>query len=250
MTSVRLLPVVIVAAFALLVLKGVGLVTEGAYMLVGTQTAQAQQATPELDDGDLLAADRASDVLFSRAEPAPISSSQLDAVPVTENTVGDKIAIGSTDGIAETERAVLERLGERRTELDILAGDLDTRMALVEAAERRLAERIANLEAIEARISALVDERKAIDDTQFANLIGMYENMKPADAAAIFDELAVDVLVRVARGMSPRKLSPVMAKMTRARAQELTLRLAAVEPEPMLDAPIDELANLPQIVGQ
>lgn len=250
MRSIRLLPIVIVAAFALLILKSVGLVTEGGYTLVGTQLAQAQQTVPALDDGDLLAADRASEVLFSRAEPAPISSSQLDAVPVTENTVGDKIAIGSTDGIDQTERAVLERLGERRTELDILSADLDTRMALIEAAEQRLAERIANLEAIEARISSLVDERKALDDTQFSNLVGMYETMKPGDAAAIFDSLAVDVLVRVARGMNPRKLSPVMAKMTTERAQELTLRLAAVEIEPTLDAPIDELANLPQIVGQ
>lgn len=250
MTSIRLLPIVIVAAFALLILKGVGLVTEGGYTLLGTELAQAQQSEPQFDESDDLAADRASEVLFSRAEPAPISSSQLDAVAVTENTAGDKIAIGSTDGIDLTERAVLERLGERRTELDILASDLETRMALVEAAEVRLAERIANLEAIEARISALVDERKTMDDTQFSNLVGMYETMKPSDAAAIFDSLAVEVLVRVARGMNPRKLSPVMAKMQTDRARELTLRLAAVEPEPMLDAPIDDLANLPQIVGQ
>lgn len=257
MTSIRLLPIVIFATFALLVLKGVGLVTEGGYVLVGTNTAQAQQQAeqtqqvePAFDERDVRAADRASETLFSRAEPAPLSTSQLDAVPVTENTSGDKIAIGSTDGLDQTERAVLERLSERRTELEIYESNLEVRTALVEAAEKRLAERIAGLEAIEARINALVDEKKAMDDSQFAGVVGMYETMKPSDAAAIFDSLAMEVLLRVARNMNPRKMAPVLAKMSTERARELTLRLASVTPEPALDAPIDDFDNLPQIVGQ
>jgi flagellar motility protein MotE (MotC chaperone) len=120
---------------------------------------------------------------------------------------------------------------------------------VVEAAEKRLAERIAGLEAIEARISSLVDERKGQDDSQFSALVNMYENMKPADAADIFNELEMDVLLRVARAMNPRKMSPVMAKMATPKAQSLTLRLAEFEVEPSLDEPIDNLENLPQILG-
>ena len=250
MTSVRLLPIVVFAAFALLVLKGVGIVTEGGYVLLGTDLVLAQQEQqPAFDESAVRAADRASENLFSRAEPAPISSNQLDAVPVVENTAGEKIAIGSTDGLDQTERAVLERLGERRVELEVLQSDLEVRIALVEAAEKRLAERIVGLEAIEARITALVDQKKALDDEQFAGVVSMYETMKPGDAAAIFDSLAIEVLVRVAQNMNPRKLAPVLAKMNTERAQELTMKLASVEPEPKLDVPIDDMASLPQIVG-
>lgn len=263
MKSVRLLPIVIAATFALLVLKGIGLMTNGSYVLTGTSVAQAQTQTapppdmtsrmednPDFSEDAINAADRASETLFDRAPPAPLSSSQIDAIPITENKAGDKIAIGSNETINETERAVLERLAERRTSLDQLATDLEARRLVVEAAEQRLAERIAGLEAIEARISALVDERKAQDDAQFAALVNMYENMKPKDAAEIFNDLAMDVLLRVAQSMNPRKMSPVMARMDTKKAQDLTLLLAEFEPEPSLDAPIDNLDDLPQIVGQ
>ena len=44
MKQIRLLPVVIVAALALLVLKGVGLVTQGGYVLTGVSVAEAAGA--------------------------------------------------------------------------------------------------------------------------------------------------------------------------------------------------------------
>lgn len=251
MKSIRLLPVVVLAASALLILKGIGLVTEGGYILSGTDIARAQaEQSQEFSQSEINAADRASGTLFSRAEQTPVSSSQIDAVPLTENKAGDKIAIGSNDGVNNTEKAILERLSERRTELDLLSDQLQTRATLVEAAEKRLAERIAGLQAIEARIGALVEEKKALDGVQFKGLVGMYETMKPSDAAAIFDSLSMSVLLRVARSMNPRKMSPVLAKMKTERARELTQRLASVEPEPSLNAPLDDLSSLPQIVGE
>ena len=45
MRSIRLLPIVIFAALALLVFKGIGLVTNGGYVLTGTAQVVAQ------DDG-------------------------------------------------------------------------------------------------------------------------------------------------------------------------------------------------------
>jgi flagellar motility protein MotE (MotC chaperone) len=228
----------------------VGLITEGGYILAGTSVARAQEEPSEFTESDQSAADRASGTLFSRADQTPISSSQIDAVPFSENNAGDKIAIGSADGVNETEKAVLERLSERRTELDLLSVELETRASLVEAAEQRLADRIKGLEEIEARISALVDEKKALDDKQFKGLVGMYETMKPAAAASIFDNLSMNVLLRVARSMNPKKMAPVLAKMSTDRARELTQKLASVEPEPAMDAPLENTSDLPQIVGE
>lgn len=261
MTRLRLLPVVIFATFALLVLKSVGLITEGGYVFVGSQTAQAQTEvadaggnTPAVSDAIRVrneeAADRAAETLFSRAAPAPISSNKIDAVPMRETKLGDKIPVGSPAGVDETEKAVLERLGERRTALEIREQQLEARTSLVEAAELRLADRIAGLEAVEKRINALVDEKKALDNEQFAGVVGMYETMKATDAAAIFDSLEMDVLLRVVRSMNPRKMAPVLAKMDTKRATDLTLMLAEVEPEPELDVPLDSLDDLPQIVGK
>ncbi len=46
MKTPRLLPVVIAATTALLLFKGIGLVTSGGYVLVGTQAAQAASGAP------------------------------------------------------------------------------------------------------------------------------------------------------------------------------------------------------------
>ena len=277
MKSIRLLPLVVFAALALFVLKGVGLVTEGGYVLTGTEAVQASDhdATPTgeeapaeedvnpaaaesaertgIDDAEAAgdAAERASQSLFSRAGPTPVSSSQLDAAPFEMTKAGEKVPLTNEDGTNTTEKAVLERLSDRRAELDAFENQLKQREALVAAAEKRMTERADQLKELEAQINALVEQKKAADDEQFRGLVSMYENMKPKDAATIFDQLSNDVLFRVAVAMNPRKMAPVLAAMTPARAQELTTMMAAEQSEPSLDpADVQDLNQLPQIIGQ
>jgi flagellar motility protein MotE (MotC chaperone) len=78
----------------------------------------------------------------------------------------------------------------------------------------------------------------------------MYETMKPKDAAAILDQLEMSVLLRVARGINPRKMAPIMAKMNPAKAMELTAGLAVDQVEPTIEMTAEDLTALPQIVGQ
>ena len=287
MKSIRLLPLLVFAAIALLVLKGIGLVTEGGYVLTGVQQVSAQ-ATAEttstdpaapmadpmaggalppdggginpaesnsagrtgLSNSEASAADRASENLFSRAGPAPVSSSQLDAVPFEVNKAGEKVPLVNEDGASATEQAVLERLADRRAELDALENQIKAREAVVAAAEKRLNERIDQLKALEQQINVLVERKKAADQEEFKGLVSMYENMKPKDAASIFNQLGDDVLYRVAIAMNPRKMSPVLAAMNTQRAQQLTAMMAAEQVEPSLDAASNDLSQLPQIVGQ
>ncbi len=294
MTSVRLLPLVVFAALALLVLKGVGLVTEGGYVLTGVNMSMAQDPVATASSGENAgqtmetdpaaaaqaagenpaaaesaartgitdpaaaaaaaaadAAERASESLFSRAGPTPVSSNQLDAVPFELSKSGEKVPLTPADGANTTEKAVLERLSDRRAELDAFENQLKQREALVAAAEKRMNERADQLKALEVQITALVEQKKALDDEQFKGLVSMYENMKPKAAAQIFDQLSNDVLLRVSSAMNPRKMSPVLAAMNPARAQELTAMMAVEKGEPSLDeAGVQDLTQLPQIIGQ
>ncbi len=156
----------------------------------------------------------------------------------------------SAGGTTLTEQTLLERLAARRTELDTRQQELDMRAALVDAAEKRIEERATTLQTLEQQISALVEQRKQMEEGQFASIVAMYETMKPKDAAAIFNTLDIEILVRVARQMSPRKMAPILAVMETTRAQELTVRLASVADEPADQMTPENLAELPQIVGQ
>ena len=173
-----------------------------------------------------------------------------DVVPMEISGDGGVIPLVGADGATITEQQLLERLTARRTELQQYEQDLALRASIVDAAEKRIEERTATLEALEAQISALVDEREQMETGQFAGIVAMYETMKPKDAANIFNNLDMEVLLRVAKTMSPRKMAPILAEMDATRAQELTVQMAALADRPAAEMTPEDLAALPQIVGQ
>ncbi|MCD7060002.1 MotE family protein [Pelagibacterium xiamenense] len=260
MRSIRLLPIVVLAASALLVLKTVGLVTGGGYTLTGVQVASAQDAAPEMATGGE-ADDAEGQDAFSAEELAAAEAAAAAMFQSTPDSDADQdISIMESSGSGEarplesaaedTEALILQRLAERRAALEALAAELDDRLAVVEAAEMRVEERMSELAAVEARINAMVDTQEAEENAQFTAVVAMYEAMRAKDAARIFDELDMDVLVRVGQAMNPRKLGPVMAEMTSARAQELTVRLAEPDGAAAPEVPDTGFENLPQIVGE
>ncbi|KKB85002.1 hypothetical protein VW29_08270 [Devosia limi DSM 17137] len=204
--------------------------------------AQAEAATAPpgtVIDGADLAAQLEWDECDPLAEGAPM---QVDS--------NGRIVPLSPEGGSLSERALLERLAARRTELESFEEELSLRASLVDAAEKRIEERAATMAAMEAQIASLVDQRQAMETGQFAGIVAMYETMKPKDAANIFNELDMEVLLRVAKTMSPRKMAPILAEMTSSRAQELTVRMAALADQPTDQMTPNDLAALPQIVGQ
>lgn len=256
MKSIRLLPVVVAAVAALLLFKAIGIATGGGYLFEGEEAVAAgdEHAAPA-DDHAAPAAEGG----HGEAAAAPTSGTSVttsdepvaDGAPMEVGPTGELVPFGAGGMITETERQILTSLAERRTQLDTRAADLDIRQAVVEAAEMRLQQRIAELTALETEINALLAAKQAMEDAQFAGLIAMYEGMRPGDAAAIFDRLEIDVLTRVATAMNPRKMSPILAAMSPDRAEVLTIRLASVEAEPMRDpAAATGIDALPQIIGQ
>jgi flagellar motility protein MotE (MotC chaperone) len=141
------------------------------------------------------------------------------------------------------EQAILERLQERRNELDARARELEMRESLIKAAEKRLEGRVAELKELEARINNAVQTKEEGEAARFKNLVTMYENMKAKEAAKIFDRLDTRVLFEVATQITPRRMSDILAQMSPEAAERLTLALAA---RPDKDKP----AELPKIEGK
>ena len=125
------------------------------------------------------------------------------------------------------ERAILERLQERRQELDTRARELDIREGLIAAAEKRVEGKITELKQVEAQIGTAEEKKSEAEATRLKGLITMYENMKPRDAAKIFDHLEMSVLLEVAARINPRKMSDILAQMSADAAERLTVELAS-----------------------
>ncbi len=125
------------------------------------------------------------------------------------------------------ERAILERLQERRQELDARARELDIRESLIQAAEKRMEGQLTELKETEQHIKDATQQRDDADAARFKGLVTMYENMKPRDAAKIFDRLDIGVLIEIASKIKPQVMSDIMAQMSPDIAQRLTVELAS-----------------------
>lgn len=131
---------------------------------------------------------------------------------------------GSDGGEVRTE--LFQRLAERRGELDRRSRELDQREALLTAAEQQVDRKVTELTQLRGEIERLlgtVDEQQA---AQLGSLVKIYENMKPKDAARIFEELDMLVLLSVVERMREQKSAPILASMDPIKARELTARLA------------------------
>jgi flagellar motility protein MotE (MotC chaperone) len=128
--------------------------------------------------------------------------------------------------MSNEEIELLQQLGERRQRLNAREEALNERESLIKAAEKRLEDKIADLEALKSTIEDLLVKYDEQEDKQLTRLVNIYEKMKADDAARIFEDLEMPILLKVVDRMNERKTAPILAEMESAKAQALTLKLA------------------------
>jgi flagellar motility protein MotE (MotC chaperone) len=139
---------------------------------------------------------------------------------------GTLVPTGPQGILPAGERAILERLQERRQQLEARNRELEMREGLLQAAEKRLEAKLTEIKAIESRINATVQKRDQEEAKHFKGIVTMYENMKAKEAARIFDRLDLKILVEVSTQINPRKMSEILAQMTPEAAERLTVEIA------------------------
>jgi flagellar motility protein MotE (MotC chaperone) len=212
--ELRLIPVVAFAAASLLAVKIVTLAEMGRALPEAAALSPNELAA--LNDGDITGSTPAPKSDRPQGAPKGVTT---NPPPETPNIGGAKFVPG---GGSQAERALYEKLGERRQDLDKRQRDLELRENMLKEAEARLQLRLDELKDIENRINGKGGEQRA----KLRDIVTMYESMNPKQAAQIFDKLDQNVLVDVALAMKPSKLSAVMAVMTPDNAQRLTVELA------------------------
>ena len=159
---------------------------------------------------------------------------------------GTVIPLNPPPAPSAAERAILERLQERRQELDKRAREFDIREGLLAEAEKRVDSKLAQIKEGQAQLAVAEQKKDEAEAARFKGLVTMYQTMKPRDAAKIFDRLEVNVLIEVASQINPRNMSEILAQMSPERAQLLTVELA----NRAQSSPKDAAANLPKIQGR
>ncbi len=174
-------------------------------------------------------------LLFStaHAEQAPEKSPEApaaDAKPAEGTPAGEKPEEEAEDKkkreFSQIELDLLQSLASRRQELDGWSKQVQLKENMLIATERRINNKIDNLKLMKKEIEDLLALYNEQEDTKIRSLVKIYENMKPKDAARIFEELDMPVLLTVVDRMSERKVSPILAGMSPGKAKDLTVQLA------------------------
>lgn len=145
-----------------------------------------------------------------------------------------KDAGDSAVDLSDAKKDVIGDMAERRVRLDGLEKELKAREALLKAAEQELDRKYKELTKLKEEIEGLLKQQSEEEKTRVMSLVKVYENMKPKDAARIFDTLDIDILVDVMSNMSERKMSPILAAMNPERARTVTIMLAEQKQLPEL----------------
>ena len=239
----RFLPVVIAGAAGLLVLKVLGLVTQGGYILappskLGTSINRVLTAPDRIagQDGD-------GDITGSTPPPKadkPKDGAKDGAKDAPKDDKGAKPAEAPPQPLppappSAAEREILEKLVQRRKQLDERMKELELRESMLKSAEKMLDDKLGELKDGEAKVEA--SRTKEDGGTPLKSLVVMYEAMKPRDAARVFEKMDAKTLTTLARQMNPRKLSEILSQMTPDAAEKLTSALIRAVPGEAAAAP-------------
>ena len=219
---VRILPVTMAAAALLFTVKVVDVwrgATEG-LGVIGAAEARAEDKPA--------AAEAAPESPAMQAAPDPALSD--------ERSAADTLASKDPSLFSKSEIELLENLARRRDEIEQRAREVEMRENLLQATENRIDQKINDLKQIEDRIQGMLRQFDKEEEAQIKSLVKVYENMKPKDAARIFNRLEMDILLDVVERMKEKKMAPVLAQMSPEKAEALTVELATRRQLPESDS--------------
>lgn len=187
-------------------------------------------AVTELSTGVLspaYAADEEKPEKTPKEDSAPMDADTADAADEGVLIEAPTADFGPDPAMmSQSELSLLRDLGKRRDDLDERERDLDMRTRLLEAAEKRVEGKIAELKTLESKVAALLVKHEDQENEKLASVVKVYEKMKPADAARILEGLSMTIQLDVAMRMSELRMAPILSKMSAKGAQRLTTQLA------------------------
>lgn len=161
--------------------------------------------------------------------PAPVTAS---ATPPPPSAPPQSAALDQ-GSMSLTEIDVLQRLQERRNTLDVREKDVERREALLKAAEGQIERKLAEMKTLQGTIEGLLRQYNDQEDKKMLSLVKIYENMKPKEAAKIFEQLDMGIMLEVVERMKEQKVAPILAEMDPGKARNLTAELAQRRQIPM-----------------
>jgi len=143
------------------------------------------------------------------------------------------MAIAEESFTAPAERDLLDSLRKTREKLTEMEDVLQEREDEAKSAEKRAAERIGELEKLEARIQEILLQEESIKSKKIKRLTAVYEAMKPEKAAPVIAQMKLVTVVKMFSRMEEKKVGKILSYLPPEKAvaisHALTKRISSIK---------------------
>ncbi len=155
---------------------------------------------------------------------AALRGAETYATTSTDEVV-ENAAVQKAPEIREVQ-AILASLKAREERVAAREIEVDTRNEALKLAERRLDEKLTELEQAEADLRSTIAMAESASENDLAQLTSVYENMGADEAAALFSKMAPDFAAGFLARMRPDLAAAIMTGLEPSIAYEVSVILA------------------------
>lgn len=230
----RALPILIVLLTAMIGAKTLELLE----VIPDIITVRAIKAAEEAKPADAKAAETAKkpEAPVPPTKEDPKAKADASSAPVIEDSKTPSDTAPSADKPSEekvpqtrftdSEVEILQDLSRRREVLDERERDISLKENSLVVIEKSLDQKITTLKDLQQQLQSVLSQYEVKEEDKIKSLVKVYESMKPQDAAKIFEQLQMSVVIEVSVHMKEAKLAQILAKMDPYKAKEVTMELA------------------------
>jgi len=185
-------------------------------------SAFAEEAKPTAKP-EAAAAAKAGDAKAGDTKAADAAATKSEGQEVAKNdaALSEKSGTMTDDQIDH-----LSKLNDRKKELDEREEELNRMDQEVQAQKTELDKRMKELEEVRRGISSVLEDKVKVDDKKVDTLVQMYSDMKPPQAAKVFETMDEDLAVEILGRMKKKNAADIMNLLKPEKAQVLSEKFA------------------------
>ena len=126
----------------------------------------------------------------------------------------------------QSEKKLLQELRQRRKEIEQYNDEMPADKLALESVKQYIDKRLNLLENLQNKLKPQLKNSNKSEEQKIQRLVKVYENMKPKEAAKIFNDLQIGILIEMSLNMKESKLALILADMKPEKVRELTSILA------------------------
>lgn len=196
-------------------------------MIIDTAYAKTESEAPANEHGHSEKKKDTSEHGKPTDEKSTESSKNLKAESEI-NQASDSRSV--VNNLSKSEIELLKELSKRREKLDTDKKSIDMREQVLKATENKIDQKVTELKQLQSQLEGLMKQYDEKENSKILSLVKIYETMKPKDAAKIFNELEMPILLRVVSNMKEIKVAPIIAGMDPVKARDISIELAKQKP--------------------